>query len=666
MESLSVHSTSPLPLGARRLSADRYRFSLFASQARQVILVLLDPSSVIHEIPLSSTDHRTGAIWHIEISGISSEWSYAYKLHQADSFHKNFSTNAYIADPYSKNIYSPQLFGSPKRDKDYVFSYLKQEDFDWEGDRPLRLPKENYFIYEMHVRSFTQDPSSRTSHPGTFLGIIEKIDHLKQLGVNAVELLPIFEFDETVHPFKNKDFPHLCNYWGYSSVNFFCPSRRYTYGADPCAPAREFKTLVKTLHRAGIEVILDVVFNHTGFEGTSCPLPWIDLESYYMLNDHGDLLNFSGCGNTVNTNTPTALKWILDALRYWVKEMHVDGFRFDLASVFSRDSQGVPHPLTPILQAISSDSILSETKLIAEPWDAGGLYQLGHFPSISTRWSEWNGCYRDHVKAFLNGDPHQVSSFATRISGSRDIYPNGNPTNSINYICSHDGFTLYDTVSYNDKHNEENGEHNLDGTSANYSYNFGHEGETSDPDICQLRERQIKNFFLALFLSQGIPMIKSGDEYGHTAYGNNNHWCLDTKINHFLWDRLTERKELFSFLCQVISLRKAHAELFNTNFLSEETVTWLNAKGSPREWTPDHYLAFELKHSNYSLFIAFYSGNERIEIALPKLRKEHLAYEKIVDSTTGFFSQILSPKLVLEPYSSLVAISRKKKSFDLP
>ena len=223
MESLSVHSTTPLPLGAHRLSANRYRFSLFASQARQVILVLLDPSSVIHEIPLSSTDHRTGAIWHIEISGISSEWSYAYKLHQADSFHKNFSTNAYIADPYSKNIYSPQLFGSPKQDKDYAFSYLKQEDFDWEGDRPLRLPKENYFIYEMHVRSFTQDPSSRTSHPGTFLGIIEKIDHLKQLGVNAVELLPIFEFDETVHPFKNKDFPHLCNYWGYSSVNFFGP-----------------------------------------------------------------------------------------------------------------------------------------------------------------------------------------------------------------------------------------------------------------------------------------------------------------------------------------------------------------------------------------------------------------------------------------------------------
>jgi Type II secretory pathway, pullulanase PulA and related glycosidases len=664
MGSLSIHLTTPLPLGAQKLSSDRYRFSLVAPRAQQVILVLLDPFSEIHEIPLSSTDHRTGAIWHIEISGISNEWSYAYKLRQSDSAFPNFSTNAYIADPYSKNIFSPQLFGSSKQPNDYTFSYLKQEDFDWEGDTPLRLPKENYFIYEMHVRSFTQDPSSQVTHPGTFLGIIEKIDHLKKLGVNAVELLPIFEFDETIHPFKNKDFPHLCNYWGYSSINFFCPSRRYTYGTDPCAPAREFKTLVKTLHRAGIEVILDVVFNHTGFEGTSCPLPWIDLESYYMVNDNGDLLNFSGCGNTVNTNTPIAIKWILDALRYWVQEMHVDGFRFDLAAVFSRDLQGVPRSLTPILQAISSDSILSETKLIAEPWDAGGLYQLGHFPSISTRWSEWNGCYRDHVKAFLNGDPHQVSSFASRISGSRDIYPAGNSTNSINYICSHDGFTLYDSVAYNHKHNEENGENNRDGTSANYSYNFGCEGETTDPNICQLRERQMKNFFLALFLSQGIPMIKSGDEYGHTAYGNNNHWCLDTKINHFLWDRLAERKEFFSFLCQIITLRTTHAELFNINFLSEETITWLNSQGLPREWTPDHYLAFELKHPNYSLFIAFYSGNERIEIALPKLRQEHLAYEKIVDSTTGFFSQILSPKLSLEPYSSLVAISRKKKPIE--
>ncbi|WP_038500232.1 glycogen debranching protein [Chlamydia avium] len=647
----------PSPLGATQLSSTRYRFALFSSHADQVVLVLADQYWSIHEVVLSSIENRTGNVWHVEIEGISDQWSYAFRICGPENNKAKFNFQKYLADPYAKNIHSPQIFLSEKSPRDYAFSYLKQEEFSWDGDRCLNLPKEDMIIYEMHVRSFTFDPSSRVSYPGTFLGIIEKIPYLKKLGVTAIELLPIFEFDENSNPFRSSDFPDLCNYWGYAPLNFFSPCRRYAYASDPCAPIREFKTLVKALHNAGIEIILDVVFNHTGMEDTLCPLPWIDLSSYYIIDPQGQFCNYSGCGNTINTNFFPTTQWILDVLRYWVQEMHVDGFRFDLASVFSRDPQGNPIPNAPILSAITYDPILADTKIIAEPWDAAGLYQIGYFPTLDLRWSEWNGTYRDTVRAFLNGNENFLGTFASRISGSQDIYPQGSPANTINYICVHDGFTLHDTVSYNHKHNEENGESNRDGTEANYSYNFGEEGNTENPEILELRQRQMRNFFLTLFLSQGIPMLQSGDEYGHTAKGNNNRWALDTSANHFLWDQLEKHAFLADFVSQAIHFRKQHKELFNQGFLTQERISWLNSDAQPLQWQSGHFLAYELKQVHYSLFVAFNSGTSPVTVTLPKVRKNFRPYQQVVDTKIGFASQKILEKITLDSFTIFVAIS---------
>ncbi|WP_348664159.1 glycogen debranching protein [Chlamydia vaughanii] len=662
MGKVHFYPGSPLPLGATQLSSNRYRFALFSSKANQVTLALADKHFRIHETVLSPKENRTGDVWHIEVEGISDQWSYAFRVNTSPETQALWNSNKYLSDPYAKNIHSPQTFLSTKTSGDYAFSYLKNEEFSWEGDRCLNIPRQESIIYEMHVRSFTWDHSSKVRHPGTFLGIVEKLDYLKTLGINAVELLPIFEFDEAYNPFRSPNFPNLCNYWGYSPVNFFSPCRRYAYASDPCAPIREFKTLVKALHKAGIEIILDVVFNHTGLEGTFCPLPWIDRASYYMLNANEEFFNYSGCGNTINTNYTPTTQLILDVLRYWVQEMHVDGFRFDLASVFSRDPLGNPVPYSPILDAISNDPLLSSTKIIAEPWDAAGLYQLGYFPTIHKRWSEWNGSYRDTIKSFLNGSEHLIGTFASRISGSQDLYPTGSPSNSINYICSHDGFTLHDTVAYNEKHNEENGEENRDGTNANYSYNFGEEGPTQDPKILELRQRQIRNFFLTLFLSQGIPMFQSGDEYGHTGKGNNNRWALDSRINYFLWDELSQNTSLVDFVISAIRFRKHHKEMFNEGFLNEENMTWFDIDANPVQWTPGHFLAYEMKHLNYSIYVAFYTGKEQLSITLPKLRENFLPYERVADSAEGFVSKSLEKNTILDGHTILVAISYAKTS----
>lgn len=658
MQNITYYRGTPYPLGVKKLSDHSYCFAIFSSQAIEVILALANPDFEIFEFQLSPRTHKTGNIWHVEVDGISEKWSYAFRIRlpKKKSFQSNFK--AYLADPYAKNLHSPQKFGSCKKNGDYAFCYLKEEEFDWEEDSPLLLPKNELIIYEMHVRSFTQSPTSQVQAPGTFLGIIEKIDHLKMLGVNAIELLPIFEFDETSHPFKSPQYPYLCNYWGYAPVNYFSPCRRYAYATDPCAPIREFKTLVKALHRSGIEVILDVVFNHTG---PNCSFPWIDPASYYILDHEGYHTNYSGCGNTLNTNRSPTMQLILSSLHYWVNEMHVDGFRFDLASIFSRGPNGEPLSLPPILELISHDPLLANTKLIAEPWDAGGLYQVGYFPTLSKRWSEWNGPYRDNMKSFLNGNPDLIGAFASRLAGSQDLYSQGFPANSINYVSCHDGFTLYDTVAYMQKHNEENEEHNLDGTNANYSYNFGEEGETKNPYILELRERQLRNFFLAVLLSQGVPMIQSGDEYGHTAYGNNNRWALDSPKNYFLWDKLVKHADLNKFVSEAIAFRKKHKELFNQGFLTNNTVSWLDSSGNQQQWQPSSFIAFELISAQFSLYGAFHTAENEMTIKLPKLRPDFLTYQLIADSSRGFFSCTLEPQLRLLPYTSLVAISYAKK-----
>ncbi|WP_201456840.1 glycogen-debranching protein [Chlamydia sp. 17-3921] len=662
MKKIAYHRGSPQPLGATKLSDQCYRFALFSSKATQVILVLANQDFEILEIPLSPKEHKTGFIWHIEIEGISDQWSYAFRVNGPKHKSARYSFKEYLADPYAKNLHSPKKFGAPRKFGDYAFCYLKEEHFDWNNDLPLKIPREDLIIYEMHVRSFTQSPTSRVCAPGTFLGIIEKIEHLQQLGINAIELLPIFEFDETFHPFKTSQHSHLCNYWGYAPLNCFSPCRRYAYASDPCAPTREFKTLVKALHQAGIEIILDVVFNHTSLHNTVCSLPWIDTSSYYILDSEGNFTNFSGCGNTLNTNKAPTTQWILHALHYWVSEMHVDGFRFDLASVFSRGPKGDILTHSPILEEISHDPLLADTKLIAEPWDAGGLYQVGYFPTLSSNWSEWNGPYRDNVKSFLNGNSHLLGDFASRLSGSQDIYFYGAPTNSINYVSCHDGFTLRDTVTYNQKHNEENKEFNRDGTDANYSYNFGEEGETQNAIILEIRERQIRNFFLALLLSQGIPMIQSGDEYGHTAYGNNNRWALDTEINHFLWDKLLKNSSLMEFVCKTIRLRKKYKEVFNKGFLTKENILWLNTSGEPINWAPNSFIAFELRSPSFSLYAAFHTASNKISIKLPRLRSDFFDYQLITDSSKGFYSCCLKSEFILQPHTAMVATSHTKKT----
>ena len=379
-------------------------------------------------------------------------------------------------------------------------------EFDWKGDTPLNLPCDCHLIYEMHVRGFTIDSSSQTSHGGTFLGVIEKISHLKNLGITAVELLPIFEFDETANPHVNpRTGEKLYNYWGYSTLNFFTPMARY-------GSIKDFKAMVQALHLAGIEVILDVVYNHVDLRMFHPS----DNETYYILDEKGQHTNFTGVGNTTNCNHPVMMHLILSSLHYWVSEMHVDGFRFDLASIFCRDETGKVLANPPIIQAMVDDpSILANTKLIAEAWDSAGLYQVGNFPG-NGRFAEWNGEYRDTVRRFIKSSDGQSSPFASTMSGSQHLYGNQSPSHSINFITAHDGFTLKDLVSYNEKHNEENGEQNHDGNSYNISWNCGVEGPTTNPAICALRRKQMRNFLCALCLSIGTPMLLMGDEYGHT------------------------------------------------------------------------------------------------------------------------------------------------------
>jgi glycogen operon protein len=441
---------------------------------------------------------------------------------------------------------------------------LTAHDFEWEGDRPLGLPFENLVIYEMHVRGFTRDPSSQVKNPGTYAAIREKIPYLKELGVNAVELLPIFEFDECDSGRSNPvTGERLWNYWGYSTVGFWAPKAGYAATGAFGMQVDEFKTLVKELHKAGIEVILDVVFNHTaeGNEnGPTLSFRGIDNRTYYMLSPEGSYMNFSGCGNTLNCNNPSVRDFVLQCLRYWVAEFHIDGFRFDLASILGRDPFGGPMANPPLVEALALDPVLGKTKLIAEAWDAGGLYQVGSFPSYG-RWAEWNGKYRDCVRKFLKGDMGQVSEVSRRLLGSPTLYAGRGATASINFITCHDGFTLMDLVSYNGKHNEANGEDNRDGANDNESWNCGAEGATDDANIIALRRRQIKNALAILLVSQGVPMLLMGDEVGKSQNGNNNTYCHDSPLNWFDWSLREKNADILTFCRGMIAFRHRHSAL---------------------------------------------------------------------------------------------------------
>ena len=491
------------------------------------------------------------------------EFEYAYRLDGPYDEKKGlrFDKNKILLDPYARAVTGQSQWGHVNNAQHGYRARVVQSNFDWGDQRHHSIPMEDLIIYELHVRGFTMDESSGVKHHGTFEGLREKIPYLKELGVNAVELMPIFEFDE-MRDVRLIDENELIDFWGYNPVSFFAPNTSYCSSMEYNREGLELKTLIKDLHDNGIEVILDVVFNHTaeGNEFGPCfSFKGFDNNIYYMLTPDGHYYNFSGCGNTLNCNHPVVRDMILECLRYWVIEYRVDGFRFDLASILGRNDDGTPLSQPPLLRSLAFDSILGNVKLIAEAWDAGGLYQVGSFPSWK-RWAEWNGRYRDDMRRFLKGDDFLAQTAAARITGSPDLYDpayrGGNA--SINFLTCHDGFTLYDLYSYNQKHNEANGWGNTDGADDNNSWNCGVEGETDDPAILALRKRLMKNACAILLCSRGTPMFLSGDEFADTRYGHNNPYCQDNLISWLDWSLLKKNKDLFDFCQYMIRFRKDH------------------------------------------------------------------------------------------------------------
>lgn len=531
-----------------------------------------------------------------------------------------FNPKQLVLDPYAKAVSGRDVWGSAKRlqppYEDNPFrGRIVVDDFDWESDRQLEIPIEELVIYELHVRGFTRHPSSGVRHPGTFAGLREKIPYLRNLGVNCVELMPIFEFDE-LHNDKidPRDGQRLWNYWGYDTIGFFAPKAAYAasgHARDGTMVADELKNLIKELHRQGIEVILDVVFNHTGEGnefGPTISFRGIDNRTYYMLTPEGYYFNYSGTGNTMNCNHPLVRNLVLDCLRYWVAEYHVDGFRFDLAAILGRSHDGEPLANPPLLEALALDPVLARCKLIAEAWDAGGLYQVGRFPAYG-RWAEWNGKYRDTIRQFLKGDAGQVPHMSQALLGSPNLYAERGPTASVNFLTCHDGFSLADLVSYDTKHNVSNGEDNRDGANDNHSWNCGREGPTDDPDIQALRLRQRKNAILMLMLSQGVPMLLMGDELGRTQFGNNNAWCHDSVANWLDWSAYRPESDFFRFVQLSIAFRRAHPALRSRAFAShgpaagenEYSISWHGCRVGQPDWSHDsHSLAFHL-HATTSI-----------------------------------------------------------------
>ncbi|MEL7586397.1 MAG: glycogen debranching protein GlgX [Prolixibacteraceae bacterium] len=560
-----------LPFGATMVP-NGVNFSVYSSAATACTLVLFERNDdqPFAEIPFPQ-EFMIGNVYSMVVFDLDFEsLEYGYRMdgpYDPVAGHR-FEPEKILCDPYAKAIGGRDVWlAPPVWEKLYPFrSRLAFEDFDWEGDRPPQIPAEDLIIYEMHVRSFTNHQTSGVKYKGTFSGIREKIPYLLDLGVNCVELMPIFEFDEYEHSRENPlTGEMLVNYWGYSTLNFFAPKAGYAATGKYGMQVDELKTLIKELHRHGIEVLLDVVFNHTAegdHRGPTISFKGIDNKTYYMLTPEGYYYNFSGTGNTLNCNHPVVRSMVLDCLRYWASEYHIDGFRFDLAAILGRAQDGSPLSNPPLLESLAYDPILAKCKLIAEAWDAGGLYQVGSFPFYG-RWAEWNGKYRDTVRRFLKGDQGMVGDLSQRIQGSPDMYGYRGTTAGVNFITCHDGFTLYDLVSYNGKHNGANGEDNRDGNNDNFSWNCGVEGETGDMQINTLRQKQIRNAMTILMVSQGVPLILMGDEMGRSQRGNNNAYCHDSDLNWLNWDLLEKHAGLFQYVRHMIRFRQNHPVLRN-------------------------------------------------------------------------------------------------------
>jgi isoamylase len=639
--SFPVEAGSPHPLGATP-SPLGVNFSLASSNATGVDLLLfsardsLEPFQTIRFDPYVN---KTFHFWHAFVRGLGPGVHYAYRVDgRFDSAGQRFNRNKVLIDPYARGN-SDSLWdrGSACTPEDNLRTSMRSvvidpSGYDWEGDTPLNRPMAESIIYEAHVRGFTQSPTSCVRHPGTFTGLIEKIPYLKDLGITTVELLPIFDFDDTA-VLRVVDGKPVRNFWGYSSVGYFAPQSSYCLDSESGSHLREFRDLVKAMHKAGIEVILDVVFNHTdegNHLGPTYSFKGIDNRSYYLLVpwDQQYYMDFSGCGNTFNCNHPMTGKLIVDCLRYWVREAHVDGFRFDEGSILSRGEDGAPAIHPPLVWLIELDEDLADTKLIAEAWDAAGLYQIGHFPG--DRWAEWNGRYRDDVRRFVKGDAGVVGAIASRLGGSSDIYQErgGTPLNSINFVTCHDGFTLNDLVCFNTKHNEANGENNSDGISDNLSWNCGVEGDSGDPNIDSLRNRQIRNFMAILLLSRGVPMFVSGDEIRRSQKGNNNAYCQDNEISWFDWTLVNKHSELLRFCRSMIRFRKMHAAVRRDQFFNGSVnerglkdVSWHGTKLNSPGWDDAGALALAMTLAGFGgdsdLHVMFNMFWESLEFELP-------------------------------------------------
>ncbi|MBE0697803.1 MAG: glycogen debranching protein GlgX, partial [Anaerolineaceae bacterium] len=566
-------------------------------------------------ISLDPGRNRTFHYWHVFVPGIKSDQLYAYRVagpYQPDAGLR-FDPSKILLDPYGRGIVFPSGYdrgaacrlGEETAGTAPKSVVVDANDYDWQGDLPLHHPFAQTVIYEMHVAGFTRHPASGVSEEkrGTYAGLVEKIPYLKDLGITAVELLPVYAFDPWDAPGGK------VNYWGYSPMAFFAPHPFYSSRKEGLGPLDEFRDMVKALHRAGIEVILDVVYNHTtegGESGPTLSFRGLDNGAYYILEpDPRYYSNYTGCGNTLNANNPVVRRMILDSLRYWVAEMHIDGFRFDLASILSRDEDGAPLANPPILLDIETDPYLSGTKLIAEAWDAAGLYQVGSF--VGERWKEWNGKFRDDIRSWVRGDRGAISHFPSRILGSPDIFEHENrePEQSINFVSCHDGFTLNDVVSYNQKHNDANGEDNRDGANNNYSSNHGVEGATNDSVVENIRERQVKNLSAYVLLSIGTPMLQMGDEIRRTQSGNNNAYSQDSELSWFDWTKVEEKAGLIRFVRMLIQFRKnVVADPDDEGLtLSEELraakINWHGTRLNQPDWSADsHTLAMTLEHKN--------------------------------------------------------------------
>ena len=595
-----------IPLGAT-LCQGGVNFSIFSKNAQSVDLLFfnrVDDRGPARTINLNAKNNKTFNYWHVFVPGVKVGQLYGYRVDGPFDPGRGmrFDSQKLLLDPYGKAVSVPENYsrGQASIEGDNTGSAMKSVvadigSYDWQGDEPLRRPFTHTIIYEMHVRGFTQHPSSRVTPKkrGTYAGLIEKIPYLSKLGITAVELLPVYQFDAQDAPLG------FVNYWGYAPVSFFAPHSGYSSRKDPLGPLDEFRDMVKALHKAGIEVILDVVYNHTA-EGnhngpTQC-FRGIANETYYMLEkDKSHYSNFSGCGNCLNANNPVVRRMILDSLRYWVKDMHVDGFRFDLASILSRDEKGHPLENPPVLWDIDTDPALAGIKIIAEAWDCGGLYQVGSF--IGDNWQEWNGHFRDDVRSFFRSDRGTVSNFASRLLASPDIYDHQAHAleKSINFVTCHDGFTLNDLVSYNEKHNQGNGENNKDGTDKNISWNCGQEGLATDPHVEALRNRQVKNYFTVTLLSLGVPMLLMGDEARRTQQGNNNAYGQDNPVSWFDWKLSARHSDVHRFVSSLINARLQKdisvedPGVTLNELLRQSRIQWHGVKLNQPDWSRESH-----------------------------------------------------------------------------